>query len=101
MKKEIFCKYLEIIEKHYEKTSKFSDAINIAFDGLVVYTLDDEVTNALIETVELLMGDKEKWTSYFIYDLDFGKRTDLEVTLNDEKVDLYSPEKLYDFIVNI
>ena len=101
MKKEIFCKYLEIIEKHYKKISKFSDAINIAFDGLVVYTLDDEITNALIETVELLMGDKEKWTSYFIYDLDFGKRTDLEVTLNDEKVDLYSPEKLYDFIVNI
>ena len=61
--------------------------------------------NAIIHLLETLMGNLKEdeygytWITYFMWELDFGKRaSSFPVYYNNKKYELSSADKLYDFI---
>jgi hypothetical protein len=68
---------------------------------------DNEVIkNALIKLLEITMNDiildeyGNSWISYFIYELDFGRKNDsLKVYINEIERPLSNSGELYDFLI--
>jgi len=56
----------------------------------IIITVLDEITN------------KSKWVQTYAYDLDFGRDCETDtVTFNDEEVEVYSTEALYNSLVKL
>ena len=53
-----------------------------------------------VHLLELSVKDDEKYVSWWIFETDFGKRDIVNsLRVNDKPVDVSTPEKLYDFLV--
>lgn len=98
--KQEFVKAMNDIHKQYQFEEKMSDSIKEIYD--VQYALPNEsLIKGMIELLNSLTGesDKESMIDYFIYDLDFGKKSDkLKVYNGIVEYQLSTPELLYDFL---
>lgn len=61
---------------------------------------DSPAETKLIETLELALGDKEHWISWWCFEADYGRDpgTKAEIKAGDKYYVLDSPHKLYDFL---
>lgn len=68
-------------------------------DGYAFSDVDTEMK--LIETLEAALNDKEHWISWFCIESDYGRETGYNtfVSYNGDKIEINSPESLYDFLV--
>lgn len=56
----------------------------------------------ILKLIEKAVGDKDEWTSYFIYELDFGKKATAGGVIDQykKKWKLDKAEKVYDLITS-
>ena len=98
--KQEFVKAMNDIHKQYQFEEKMSDSIKEVYD--VQYALPNEsLIKGMVELLNSLTGesDKESMIDYFIYDLDFGKKSNnLKVIYEKVECQLSTPELLYDFL---
>ena len=98
--KQEFVKAMNDIHNQYQFEEKMSDSIKEIYD--VQYALPNEsLIKGMVELLNSLTGesDKESMIDYFIYDLDFGKKSDkLKVIYEKVEYQLSTPELLYDFL---
>lgn len=89
-----FCNRVNSIMREYEGVERdFMDAA-----GLMI--LNEDLVVMLLETI---MDDNDKGfsdISYFIYELDYGRRYEPGMIMDgDQEVDFSTAEKLYDYLV--
>ena len=76
---------------------------NIEWDFLNAASLQISHENLVVSLLENLMDDDEKYPdiSYFIYELDYGRRWQPGYVIdgNGEDIDMSTPEKLYDYLI--
>lgn len=98
---EEFCKIIQTIKSHFEKTSEFSQDMSKYFDGFPMFKLDGEIVEIVFLLLENIFKDKSQWIAYFCYDLDFGAKYQLDSVLdaNHIPIDLSTPDKLYYFLL--
>lgn len=61
---------------------------------------DTDTETRLLETLEIALGDKNHWISWFCIEADYGRDPEYiaSVTWNGEDYILNSPETLYDYL---
>lgn len=99
MTKKEFCKKLNELKQMQDKIEKVHLAmqeLSPNFGGFCVEGYSDLVISLLSEVV----GDKDDWIGYFVYELDFGKKatTGGVEDQNGKKWKLDTSEKLYELI---
>lgn len=95
--KEAFCSIIEKIQKEYERKNKLADAF-YEFDK-ESYFYPVGLESDLIEFLEELTEDKDGWISYFIHELDFGKKyEDGTIKVDGENYELKNSEQLYNLL---
>ena len=101
--KKEFCTIIENIKKQMEIDDKFQDAtkaIDVLEQGF--YYNYELVLGSLIDLLEIaLSGEKYKqdeWVSWWIYETDFGRHTNIVTTQDDKDYKLKTPEDLWDFV---
>ena len=100
----MFCAAINAIKLQQEQdeiNSKKLGKIYInAFPANLIYD-NSILSEMIILLLKELTDDKFNDINYFIYELDFGKHGDGSITTeNGEQIDLSSPEKLFDYLVN-
>lgn len=67
-------------------------------DGYAFSNSNTEIK--LLETLEIALGDKDHWISWFCFEADYGRDPEFaaSVTWKGENYNLNSPEALYDFL---
>lgn len=99
MSKESFCKVMD----NYKSMFDFTDEMNELFDK---YKMDGNIfpplcTETVIDLLEFIFNDKNQWISYWVWELEFGKRyEDVDVEGSDGCIILLkTTEDLYDLLV--
>lgn len=99
MSKESFCEVMD----NYKSMFNFTDEMNELFDK---YKMDGNIyppmcTETVIDLLEFIFNDKNQWISYWIFELEFGKRyEDGDVKDADgSNIPLKTVEDLYDLLV--
>ena len=98
MSKEKFKYFIDFIQKRRELMEDITECTK-QFD-LDFNFVDSDYESKLIELLEIEMDDDDKFISYFIYELDFGRKGDL-FTINGEEIQLLTAEDLYDFLMGV
>lgn len=98
LSKEKFVEFLETYKKLDTKEIKLNEALEeycgeptLIFSGGLGLALD---------VIAEAMGDHDGLIVSFIYDADFGKAENVNYTVNGKKVELRTPEALYDALTN-
>lgn len=99
MSKESFYKVID----DYKTMFDFTDEMNELFDK---YQTDGNIyppmcTESVIDLLEFIFDDKNHWISYWVWELEFGKRyEDGKIKdENGEDIPLRSVEDLYDLLI--
>lgn len=98
--KEEFVKSLNKLKEQSDIDHQFNYHMEQAFPGSYAPIYHNVLWELSVHLLELSVKDDEKYVSWWIFETDFGKRdivTSLRV--NDKPVDVSTPEKLYDFLV--
>lgn len=93
MSKKTFVNVVNNILKKLEQDRDFGDAMSQIFDGHFVLR-DDYMLESLFQVLEELI-DPHQYIQWWIFE-DVEKK----VWIGDLEVDVSTPEKLYDFLVN-
>lgn len=100
MTKEQFIHLMTVIKKKYREIEKFWDGFYDLFgscsDKLVETTSLSEVIGAIADIV----GDKEEWIYWYVYENDWGENGLEYVDKNGDASTLESLEDLWDLIKN-
>lgn len=99
LKKETFLEAIATIKRHREKEDKFHDGLQAVspdtYNDTFLYTdYEAEIVELLVEA----MDDKDEVIPYFIYELEFGTSKQLGLFVDQEKIDLSSAEKVYEYL---
>ena len=99
MSQESFCRVMD----NYKSMFDFTDEMNELFDK---YKMDGNIypplcTSTVIDLLEFIFNDKNRWINYWIFELDFGK--DYEdgdaKDADGSNIPLKTVEDLYDLLV--
>ncbi len=93
MTKEQFTKRIKLIQNFHSEQETLSVLIDKLTDGYSVVTIGNYIINEMITMIEEDMGYKEILEWWFYEDVE--KR----IGVDNEWVDVDTPEKLYDFII--
>ena len=99
--KEQFVKCIDFIIKRSEAQEKINELFTNEFEDAIFYPYFKYET-AYVDLLELIFNDTENnWISYFIYELDFGRKWKPGMVTDDfGDVPMSSAEELYDFLIN-
>lgn len=97
-------KFIEIIDFIKERKCaerKINDIMTDGYDDCIFFP-NTKYESKMIELLEYIMEDTNHWISYFIYDLDFGNKYEVNTAIwcdNGEPIPLGTPEALYNFLM--
>ena len=98
--KEEFVKSLNKLKEQSDIDHQFNYHMEQAFPGSHAPIYHNVLWELSVHLLELSVKDDEKFVSWWIFETDFGKREIVNsLRVNDEPVDISTPEKLYDFLV--
>lgn len=93
---EHFDKCVNEIQNLYAKQEMLSDILS---DGDYI-DFGNEVCDLLLQTLEIYFEDESEWISYYIYELNFGKKyKDGMITIDDTIVRLSNTKELYNLLM--
>lgn len=100
MSKKSFCKVMD----DYKFMLNFTDELNEVFDKYKCdgYIYPPVCTETVIDLLELIFDDKDKWIGYWAWELDFGERYE-DGDVQDEygnNIPLKTVEDLYDLLID-
>lgn len=99
-------KFIEIIDFIKERKCakrKINDVMTDEYDDCFFFP-NTKYESKMIELLEYIMEDTNHWISYFIYDLDFGNKYEVNTVIwedNGKAIPLGTPEALYNFLMEI
>ena len=82
------------IKKQAKKEDTFVKAMKSVLDGNFIGTLSDDILNILLKVLEEIYDDT---ISYFLYELDFGKKDHNSMMVNNKVVPLSNVEDLWNY----
>lgn len=99
---EEFTKFLEIIKKHDEKESRLSKSLEDLVDGWPIIIFGSDIVASLIRLLEKCMGDKFETITYWIYEIEWGKKAkEFYIEHPDgTQYHLYTIKDLYNYLIN-
>ena len=108
MEKEEFVSIMNSIEKHYRQYQNKTNVLSTQLGGNIDF-IGGEFVDIVVRTLQQVFppyidkdGKVHCTIEYYMYDLDFGKRTDLSITHIDNGVEnkilLTDAGKLYDYL---
>lgn len=98
--KEEFVKSLNKLKEQSDIDHQFNYHMEQAFPGSYAPIYHNVLWELSVHLLELFVKDDEKYVSWWIFETDFGKRDIVNsLRVNDKPVDVSTPEKLYDFLV--
>ena len=98
--KEEFVKSLNKLKEQSDIDHQFNYHMEQAFPGSYAPIYHNVLWELSVHLLELSVKDDEKYVSWWIFETDFGKRDIVNsLRVNDKPVDVSTPEKLYDFLV--
>lgn len=87
----------DFVQETNDKARKLKDAIISDFYNASNLSISHETI--VLKLLENMFNDTD-WISYWIYELDYGRKyEDGCITENDNIIDISTPEKLYDCLV--
>ena len=106
LSKELFCKTIERLRVASDLQDKVNELFresreNIDCDFMNAAALQISHESSVIDLLEILMDDQAEDISYFIYELDYGRKYEpgMITDENDKDIDFSTTEKLYDYLV--
>lgn len=109
--KQLFVKYINCIQEKDNMANEINKIL-IKYnqrDLLDGYDLiNNDFIDIIVELLDKNFDDNCDWVDYFIYELDYGNKywtddgrfcSDLILDENDQPIDISTPEKLYDFLI--
>lgn len=97
--RKTFCDMLCAIKIQLDRDEKFSNMLSELSQSHIAFTSPciADTVRILDEALKPYQGDME-WVDHWVFEKEFGKRVDLEVSCNGKVYDLKTPGELYDFI---
>lgn len=92
--KQTFLSVIYALRQQQKKEEAFAEAMQNMLDGKFVATLADDVVVMLVKVLEEIYDDT---ISYFIYELDFGRRDKDSMKINGKKIPLGTVENLWNY----
>ena len=96
LSKELYCAALNKINNLSVKSDLLEKGLTTV--GIEVNTIVNPLEDLLIDVLQEAMGDETAWTSWFMYENDFGSRG-LEVKVESTPIKTDTPEDIYDLII--
>jgi hypothetical protein len=98
--KDEFVNSLNKLKEQSDIDHQFNYHMEQAFPGSYAPIYHNVLWELSVHLLELSVKDEEKYVSWWVFETDFGKRDIVNsLRVNDKSVDVSTPEKLYDFLV--
>ena len=102
--KELFCKALTQLKKVEDFRNKVDDMIRKEFSGdsdfLSPYGITPDHELLVVDLLSALMNDDDGWISWWVWDRNYGRDVaPNSIMYRDKHIDVRTPEKLYDFLL--
>lgn len=98
--KDEFCKALNKLKEQRDIDYNFHYHIEKAFPGSYAPIYNNVLWELSIHLLELSIKDDGEFVSWWVFETDFGTKDNVKsVRVFGEPVDVSTPEKLYDFLV--
>ena len=88
-----FHHYLQIIKDAQKKIDKLTTLLHVEYIDMF-----DQLVASNVELLESAMNDTDGWISFWCFECDFGRDAADRVTVDEQKIDIGTTEKLYAFI---
>jgi len=97
---EQFTSFIEAIKKFHEREQKLGDMFEEFNSSWTIVEFCPEIVSSILSYLKSYFEDNDEWITYFMYELDYGTRTDLEATYVDgTSIPLSSIEDLYKLLL--
>lgn len=90
----------DFVDETNNKARQLNDAIVSDFFNASSLMISHE--NIVVKLLENMFEDKDNTISWWIYEKDYGRNYKIgDMSVNDVGIDLTTPEKLYDYLVEV
>lgn len=98
--RELFSRIISSIKAQSEKEDRISTSLEEMFDGYLIPTISEGLTNLLIDILKLEFDDDNDWIGWWIYEKEYGTLERLKAYNADgSEIVLNTIDKLYDFLI--
>ena len=98
MTKEVFVETINFMKTRFDNEIIINNYLTAEFGDAIFYPYSHYEVQ-MIKVLEDVFDDTSEWISYFIYELDFGRKWKPGCVTEDGKdIPLSTPEQLYDMI---
>ena len=98
MTKEVFVETINFMKTRFDNEIVINNYLTAEFGDAIFYPYSN-YESQMIKVLENVFDDTNEWISYFIYELDFGRKWKPGCVTEDGKdIPLSTPEQLYDMI---
>jgi len=92
--------FMQAIKDYYEREEQLSIALEPFNSSYTVIEFCPSIVSSVLNYLKDSFNDKDEWISYWIFELDYGTRTDIGVSYkNGDYIDLSSIDALYNFLI--
>lgn len=90
----------DFVDETNNKARQLNDAIVSDFFNASSLSISHETV--VVKLLENMFEDKDNTISWWIYEKDYGRNYKIgDMSVNDVGIDLTTPEKLYDYLVEV
>jgi len=104
LSRESFVDILDALESQqkldHSNSKKIGRVFNSAFNANLLYDTS-RLTTALDDLLYHGVGEVEDLVDHFMYEMEFGKKTEFEYMIDSVTIDLSNSSKLYDHVLII
>ena len=101
MNKEQFIKLMTVIKERYYSLENVYDKLYELFGDVCDKFINNTSLFPIIKTISEIIGDKENWIDWYIYEKEWGTKEDMKVTdINNNVVPSETLEDLWELIQN-
>lgn len=100
MKYKHFKQLLESIKETNDREEAFNKALDPFNDSYNIFCFSSKLQSSVMKYLKDVFEDEGTWIDYWVYELDFGTRTDLGASYKDgTPIKLNTMKDLYKFLL--
>ena len=98
MTKEVFVETINFMKTRFDNEIVINNYLTAEFGDAIFYPYSNYEVQ-MVKVLEDIFHDTGEWISYYIYELDFGRKWEPGCVTEDGKdIPLSTPEELYDML---